>query len=727
MDVRGGAAAWALLILAVAWVGWGGPLPGVQRTASEPLEGPIHLILAPGLSWDDLALMEGTRGWNRVLSEGALGNMNTRTAGRGSRPEAYLTLASGARASFPRDGLGGWMSQEIIPGYGEAGGVYAQMTGRQTVAAVVFPFWPQIQAAQEDLGHRVSPGLLASQLASLDLKTAVLANADLPGQFDRWAALAVIDSKGTVPLGRVDDGLLRPEAAFPGGAQLSWQVIMREIENLPPSCGLVAVEISDLVRLHAWRERMDPVHWGDLRRQVLVEAGQFLDWLLAREPGAVLVVSTWPDQERAGSGGLAPVILWGRGNGLLTSPSTRSSGVVANADLAATIPALLTGQEYRLGYGRAMTTTSVSASAAEMARNAQALHLNDQRRAPLIQVYAGLSLMAVVSGGAFWFLGAPSRAWVKLLSLAALSLPLALVLLGFWPALTPWISVLLALALAGLAVVLLYPSPHPVLYLSLAAWTLILGEVWTGGLLAAGSPLGYSQVAGARYYGLGNEMGGLVAGGGLLLAGMGGGRAASLILPVSAMTLAGPALGANFGLALALGIGWATAALSRRGALAVVAGAALVVVLVGGSLLVLDGMRGLEVRSHVGFLLSGDQPLREILETARRKMELNLRLLGWTVWTRVFLGTGALFAWLLWTRPGPLQAVLNRRPGLEASLLGALVGSLAALILNDSGVVAAATWLIFPAFGLLIIVVEEGANSDGDTGGRERIGSRTRG
>jgi hypothetical protein len=88
---------------------------------------------------------------------------------------------------------------------------------------------------------------------------------------------------------------------------------------------------------------------------------------------------------------------------------------------------------------------------------------------------------------------------------------------------------------------------------------------------------------------------------------------------------------------------------------------------------------------------------------------MNLRLLRYTIWSRVFLASlGGLI--LLFYRPtGRMQAFRKQYPYLFQGLVGIVVASVVALIFNDSGVVAAATVMVLGAPPLLYVFLDEAA------------------
>ncbi len=85
---------------------------------------------------------------------------------------------------------------------------------------------------------------------------------------------------------------------------------------------------------------------------------------------------------------------------------------------------------------------------------------------------------------------------------------------------------------------------------------------------------------------------------------------------------------------------------------------------------------------------------------------MNFKLIRYTIWTKVFLvSLGGLV--LLFYRPlGRMQSFKAKFPFLYTAFVGITVASIAALVFNDSGIVAAATTMVFGALPLLYLFLD---------------------
>ena len=112
--------------------------------------------------------------------------------------------------------------------------------------------------------------------------------------------------------------------------------------------------------------------------------------------------------------------------------------------------------------------------------------------------------------------------------------------------------------------------------------------------------------------------------------------------------------------------------------------------------------------SHLGRtinLIIGAGP-RELLFIIRRKLEMNMKLLKYSWWSLILLAVLILFIILSYRPPRSLKDLAREFPILWAGFLGSGVGALTAFLVNDSGVIAGATALIFPITTLLFMLVQ---------------------
>lgn len=121
-----------------------------------------------------------------------------------------------------------------------------------------------------------------------------------------------------------------------------------------------------------------------------------------------------------------------------------------------------------------------------------------------------------------------------------------------------------------------------------------------------------------------------------------------------------------------------------------------------------DAGQSVSLQSHFGRTINAlkTNGIAEAYDIIVRKGAMNLKLIRWTIWSRVFLvilaATVLFFYWPL----GVMKKAMTQYPFLAKGFWGVVSGCITALIFNDSGIVAAATMSIFMAAPLIFIVIE---------------------
>lgn len=496
----------------------------------------------------------------------------------------------------------------------------------------------------------VKPGALGEVLDRAGLRVAAIGER---------AALVVMDREGRVPrLYEADNPAARLGEALSEGADI------------------VAVEASE------------PEEVGRL-----VEASQ-------RSSAAVAVVSP---NAPASPPNLTPLALGGM-EGLLHSPSTRTTGLITSSDIAPTLLSQLGVSPPPEMEGRAATVRS---GTVEQARRIEDRLTLVAQRFRVWSIVASIAVMTVAALG-LW------RGRNGLLTgvLALLSLPAAALLIAVIPltgvvavaALTALFAGTLALASRGFA----STGTGALSAVCLLTSALILLDAALGGPLMRFSTLGYNPGYGARFYGLGNEYAAALAGAlpvGLGASLLGRGKPPTALLlalgAVVVLVIALPGMGADVGGSLAVGCGlgftfgllrggfsWQTV---RRAALWAAAGFTIAAVLFFAI-----GFLFPEA-SHGARAVGGGL---DLLAVIWRKLLLGAGHLLNPVWV-VLLAVGFLVTYAGWRRV--------QRTALGAGIVGGVLSALASGAFNDSGIFATLFALVYPFVAALVVMLTESA------------------
>lgn len=439
--------------------------------------------------------------------------------------------------------------------------------------------------------------------------------------------------------------------------------------------------------------------------------------LAQRLPPASTVLVASPDPgtaEPTGWSWLAGAAAWGLGDGLLTSSTTRTPGLIAGVDLAATVLARA-GVPVPPGW-EGHPVRAVGGQQARALQLAYQARANRLAMVPLLLVwglvgFAAAALATVAASGAVPRASGVARVLLWTAAAGPLSFLLAALTgpqdaAGLAGAVTIAVVGLTATACATARIVRMPHLGLPALYaatLLFAGLDLILG---LGSLqLNAMSDM---PNLGARFYGIGNEYLGLLLGSALLLPAWhvaSTRRAVALtgLLGLGTVLLVGsPTLGADFGGALTAGAAVVLCIWMQLGArrpLRAIAGLVLLTGLGAAALVAWDLARPPDERTHVGELAAAT--LREgpsrLLEVACGKVMLNVRM-ALTPYFQAGLLAVTPLTWLWYSTLGSRsKAAFTGRPLFSAALKATFAGAILAAILNDTGVVA---WALMSATGL---------------------------
>lgn len=677
----------------------------ILAVLSSPVaaQGKVRLVIMDGINLQHLT-DPALPSLRFLLEHGAVGLANANTAGGRSPENSVLTLASGSRALGP--GAGKVFCRDDWIEADQAGEVHARRTGvLPPPGSLVMPAIAQIAAANSELLHTVRLGYLTETLRTGGKTVAALVNADT-FEANRPAAAIVADSQGIIPAGQVGAELLREDPSQPFGRQSDLTKFVEGIQQLAET-DLLVIDLGDTSRAMAYSGYTLEEIRARLRRDALVQLDRLLAHLLEAtgEGDLLLVAGLQSDRELGAEAGklLVPVLAYGRGfeGGLLTSPTTRRPGVVANYDITATI--LQHFDLYTPGdiHGQPMTCLAQAQPVRYLLAREEQMAGVYKLRSPLVKGYIAVIIVLVGLSLAALFLKWRRRGLLRLALAAVTASPLVLLALGIFSGSYWLIPLWLASALL-IALVLVRLKPElamPVLGAVTALAVVI--DALLGAWLQQRSILGYDAIAGARYYGIGNEFMGVLLGSTLLAVGNFLDKRklpAALAFAAVILILMLPGVGANFGGTLAALLGFSTALTGleffrnkKHRYLAVLAfggaGLALVLLNIGSN------------QSHVGrfFAVVLSEP-GEFWLAVQRKLDMAWRLMRWSLWSRAFVALLVAALWMLFARRQYFARRLGRR---WPQVRGAMVAALAALLFNDSGVVAAATTLLYLTLPLL--------------------------
>ncbi|WP_018131081.1 hypothetical protein [Effusibacillus pohliae] len=510
-----------------------------------------------------------------------------------------------------------------------------------------------------------------------------------------------------------------------GEKAAGYDQLYQQYKNLRETANLLIIQPDDLLSIVAARSRMQPSEFRQKYQERLGEADRLIGKLLNEtDIRHLLIVASPVSFADIGIGRKSAGVVLMHGGGveprcLLSSNTTRQAGVVSIFDIAPTVLSFLGLPTYlKDGPGQVVgSLPSLSPSPAYLSQQIETAAWLNRYRPIFVKGYVGVTLGVLVMAAAFRLRGKRNPAWLGHLLTDLLAMPaiyLAFPMIGIQPATdTPikWLS-LTGLAWTSLALV----KNVLTRWLALCGVTigLIVLDMLQQGEWMKFSFLGYDLFGGARYYGIGNEYMGVLIGASMLAYFVLRQRypnrqkrvriigAISFVLIV--YLLAAPQFGTNAGGALAASIAYGYILTSElqpplfRKKWAWVCGGTMAVL---AGMLLLNGALPAAEQTHIGravtLLMQGD--FSDLWQMARRKWALNWWLLGVSVWGQLFLAVLLLLVLDVWN-PRLFRQPGEARPPITPAR-PFLVAGLAAFLLNDSGVLAAAGLMLFAAVPML--------------------------
>jgi len=686
----------------------------------------VVILIVDRVSCADLRVNAGPL-LAKMLSgkEAGVGVMNSKTAADNSPGASYITLGAGSRA------LGSaWVKDAVQRDReGEKGAeLFRRYNGQEPPQGEIYHLYPSLlQSFNSQLPYMIEVGALGESLRKAGLNSSVIGCSGSPGEAGEAVALAM-DADGAVAEGELFDTLV-PDQGFPGGwktsPQLTWQELQKE------TASLVVVEWGDTARIDSEADRLTRNRRQELLRVTMLRLDIFLNLLLdGMKDRLIMLVVPSPPAGGGAEARLTPVLVAGKGveGGLLTSSSTRRMGLVTNLDIAPTALSFLGVPSPDSMLGSPIEAVPGGEAVDEIiASRLERIGRIYQQRPPLLKTYVLLQIVALAGGLVLIFLPV-LRSWWRKFFIALILFPLVL-LLPIPPAPSLLLTGLLLAAVTAALTIVFYlaAAGDEIRVLLMAggatALAILFDQLVLGGAWIKDSFLGYDPVAGARYYGIGNEYMGVLIGSVCLAAAalLEFFRNKKLLLPLAVIlalaffTLASPAYGANFGGAVSSVAAFALLILllanretakRRHGCFLL----ALLMALGIGLILVMNVLPPEHAQSHLGRAVRLVSAARWDLlgQIVSRKVNMNVKLLRYSPWSRVLIFTLVLLPFLFYRPVGELRRIFTRYPYLSAGMASIMLGSVTALVVNDSGVVAAATCLIYLILPLLFLMVGEG-------------------
>jgi len=667
----------------------------------------------------------------KLAEIGTKGLMNIRTAVRYNPANGYLTIGAGTRAVVPSDGGKAYSFSEVVEGE-KAGIIYENITGVKPLnGSVLVLDIPSIIAENKKQDYEIIPGLLGDTLKKNDINVTLLGDADTSKEKGRLAALVGMDSLGMVKRGEIGQSFTIRDIESSYLVKTDYHKLLEAFGEYKGSSqdGLLIIQLGDTTRADNYQSFVLEGRKELLRRKAIAEADNFIGMVLKEidlQKDLLLVVTPYPSQAGYNEKNLlTPFFMAGPhlNTGLAFSATTRREGIIANIDVAPTILTFFGVKVPELMIGYPIVSKASFEGIQKLYEMNQQIQSTFVQRAYIIKPFVGLQIIVSLSFLLVFFF---KKRWLNVIRpfiLASLAVPFILLILSLFSSnslLANYFWLILFMIFFTILITFVFRDTlSAIAFISLITAFSILLDLFQGAPLMKVSSLSYDPIGGSRYYGLGNEyMGVLIS---TLTIGLmaildkykAGKReylVITLIFSAAFYLILSPDYGSNVGGTISAFGAFTVTLLLALGVKVRWWHLLFIVLGIFLALLVLFFFISPKTSpSHISKTVEliqtrGWQSLALIFG---RKLAMNYKLLKYTVWTRALLTSIVVLVALLYKPPYLIKIIFKKYRFLYSGFIGTGVGCLLALFFNDSGIVAAATMMIFIALPVLLLVIDE--------------------
>ncbi|SFJ04705.1 hypothetical protein SAMN02910355_0757 [Terrisporobacter glycolicus] len=662
----------------------------------------------------------------KLSKSGYIGLMNTRGDQGNDDARSYASIGAGCRANVVNDEA---ISFENLND--ENSKIYKASTGENPKDINNLGINKSINNNIESGSYGSTLGLLGQTLSDNNKSVALLGNSDIVENNQlkkiRNTGLICMDTSGRVDSGNVDNITVK-DLNMPYGLRTDYDKLTAETKTYYKSSDALFVELGDTYRLDEYKLNLNENTYNKTRKQIYSYINTYLKEVfnMIGENDVVYIVSESPSTlDYNNKRRLAPVIKFSDNKkGLLESATTRRDGIIANLDLGVDILSEF-GLKNKAMIGRTLNNIEKDDNINYLSSQYEKIVSINNIRATVVNTFVGIvsaswviAMLALLCKDK---LPHKEKIFVILKELIKLGLIMPLTLL-----LSPIFNFKSQLGLVSgvvIMTILLYLSGRLLFkdndikqmgYYAFLTIVLIVVDSVMGTPLMKNCIMSYDAIVGARYYGVGNEYEGVTIASAVF--------ALSVLLNykkipkwftillsvVILITSAFPSMGANVGGAISECIAYLLFIMLifdvkldfKKIMLLGISAVVLVLIFAG-----LDLMLGME--SHLGVFTQ--QILQEgpqaIFNTFGRKISMNLKLAKSSVWVNILLVGIAVIGIFIFRPSKHMKNISNKYPMIFKGFIASMVGCLITLLVNDSGIVAAATASIYILIPILIISI----------------------
>lgn len=656
-----------------------------------------------------------------IAENGVLGLMNTKSNGRNNQYKPYVTLGSGEKGEVYFDYLESVMVDEVNKS------LYEDITLNKAVEGnIVNMSINLINRINLNTLYGAEPGKLGKILKSNGLSRCFIGGFWYNDSIKTPAFFMIMDDYGLVDCGDVD-------GVFVNGL-FDYEKLLRAFNKYKNESDYIVIELGEIESFYGNKKYYSEKSYVLNKQNILDRCGQAIDLIKKNidfQNTVLCIMAPYSWEKDKNGEVLSPIILYdgGKTRGVLTSDTTRSIGIVSSLDFAPYVLEFY-GIEQKGFTGYSVRCIELDNPSGYILDINRKVNVNSSWRTPVLKVYAIfiMLLLAIYFVGLFKY-NSKSQGVIEYFMECCLIAPFVFLIEG-WMSIESILIKLTFYALLDFSIVALLENSFKKGVDRIAAITflniaLLVIDLFTGQKMLKNSILSYDPLIGARFYGIGNEYMGVMVGCLLIFCGCMTQKHTKLrtalvpFLSAACLLIGLPYYGSNVGGFITAAFGFSVFILLEHdyGIMESIK----LCIWFSISMIVLFFMLNIIFRSsqsHLGRMLEmvGYGGTDYFVNIVLRKFNMAVKLIRYTIWSKVFIAL-IIAASIVIIKPHKYtMRFFEDAHHLKNSCIGAITGSIAAIISNDSGIVTAALIMLYAVYTMIILLPNNRVRLGSDEG-----------
>ncbi|NBI28482.1 hypothetical protein ERL59_05890 [Chengkuizengella sp. YPA3-1-1] len=714
-------------------------------TFTESEKNKVIVVSIPGLSFNEFSKeqLQVLPSLSFLFEQSKVGAMNVRING-GNIDDVYVSLGAGVPTKSRSD-IKALHLDEKVDGE-SAYEKYARYVGSlHEKVEIVVPEISLLYELNEDNRYQTQIGLLGETLKQNEKNIYVYGNRDRGivsneshNEKKRSSAQMIMDKKGLISYGNIGKQTLTINKKRPFSVQTNYQWIFEQLKSVKNN-SMILIELGDLDRLYVDKLYYSPARFYQLQQEVLKELDEFLGEIINDMNPEDSMILFSPQVHRDAKEVkllLTPFIYYDKQitPGLLTSSTTKRTGIVSHVDMAPSLLKLFqTSTPSGIMGNTIMAEENDQKNVHWLVEEIKKIQNIYQLRPKLLYSFVTYEVIVLIISLLFVIKGLRQGIpFIKPFLFSLLIAPLVMLWMGYFSGLSSLIQIIFFLAVTILlSMMFQYFSIISMLtIISFSTSFMILMDGLLGAYAMKHSVLGYDVMIGARYYGIGNEFMGVLIGSTALAATMffhvtylKYNRLTKWLIAVYFLIvifyLGAPFLGTNAGGTITAIVTfsilwikcfkekWVSSIhwLKFTVLSAILGFISLIVLWILNDVMITDQNKVSHIGKAMNGLFSGN--VQQIIDIAIRKISINWLLIRVSAWSKVFLTSLVVIVFFVLKPNGRFKKWHDKYYSFMIGFSATTIGTIVVFFINDSGIVAAATMIVYVAIPMLLLKLND--------------------